>query len=354
MHGFGTINANVDFDGISNLLAQNGTLTVGGALVDVSVLGTADVTGVLNVTSAWNTNVTAIVLLKGGRLQGGLVTNDGVNGIDGFGEVTARVINNTLIAADNGTLIYNNSLNDWDGAANNGLIIADNGNVELVDLGAFFFNGTVRADANRLVFANGFELEFEPASTLALNGGTYRSTAATDIGGTVTIGAGTSTLNNGGTTIFEGTSNTTITGTLRLNNTATRINAGATFAGGGTLLNVAGRTLTLVDGADVDVCSRTTVRSSSAHHRPNAGSRFRADRHGNLERRAWRTGINDYDRMTLSGLAAVDGTLDLALLAPMCQRLPIPYSQFCRPAASAGRSIRSFSLRRCRPGWHLA
>ncbi len=325
LHGFGTINANVDFDGTSNLLAQNGTLTVSGALVDVSVLGTADVTGVINVTSAWNTNVTAIVLLKGGRLQGGLVTNDGVNGIDGFGEMTARVINNTLIAADNGTLIYNNSQNDWDGAANNGLIIADNGNVELVDLGAFLFNGTVRADANRQVFANGFELEFEPASTLALNGGTYRSTAATDIGGTVTIGAGTSTLNNGGTTIFEGTSNTTITGTLRLNNTATRINAGATFAGGGTLLNVAGRTLTLVDGADVDVLLQndgTLVLGTSPGQ--TQGLDFEQTATGTWNVELGGTGINDYDRMTLSGLAAVDGTLDLALLAPYVPTLADP------------------------------
>ena len=40
-----------------NLLADDGTLTINGAIVDVGQLGTADADGMLNVTNAWNTNV---------------------------------------------------------------------------------------------------------------------------------------------------------------------------------------------------------------------------------------------------------------------------------------------------------
>ena len=55
LHGFGTINADIDFDGTANLRADNGTLTINGIIIDVSVLGTADADGVLNIPAAWNT-----------------------------------------------------------------------------------------------------------------------------------------------------------------------------------------------------------------------------------------------------------------------------------------------------------
>ena len=35
LHGFGTINTGIDFDGTSNLSADNGTLTINGAILDV-------------------------------------------------------------------------------------------------------------------------------------------------------------------------------------------------------------------------------------------------------------------------------------------------------------------------------
>ena len=86
--GHGTINATVDFDAASDLLADNGTLNVN-AIADVNTLGTADSDGVLNVIPAWNTNVAESVYLNGGTLQGGVITNSGANGIGGHGLVTA-------------------------------------------------------------------------------------------------------------------------------------------------------------------------------------------------------------------------------------------------------------------------
>ena len=198
-----------------------------------------------------------------------------------------------------------NAASDWDGSLGAGSLNANAGNLELVDNASFPFTGTVSAASGFEVFANGFELEFEPTSTLSLTGGTYRSTSATDIGGTVTIGAGTSKLQITGTTIFEIGSNTTITGNLQLDNNATRINSGATFGGGGTLINMPGRTLTLIDGADVDVLLEnrgTLVLGASPGQ--TTGLDFEQTAAGAWNVELSGTGINDYDRMTLTGLAA--------------------------------------------------
>jgi hypothetical protein len=328
LHGFGTINANVDFDGTSHLLADDGTLNVAGAVLDVSTLGTNDNDGILNMVNAWNTNIPTLVNLEGGELSGGLITNDGASGINGDGLVSARVLNNTLIDAENaGTLIIQTAANnnDWDGTTNTGLLRAGSGNLEVRDNAVFPFNGTVQANTLRQVFANGFELEFEPASTLVLNGGTYRSTNATDIGGTVTVGAGTSTLNISGTTIFENGSSTALTGNLQLDNAATRINAGATFSGGGSLINMPGRTLTLLDGADVDVLLEnrgTLVLGASPGQ--TQGLDFQQTDAGAWNVELGGTGINDYDRMTLTGLASLDGTLNLSLIGPYVPALADP------------------------------
>ncbi len=195
LHGFGSINTGIDFDGNSNLRADNGTLTINGAILDAGQVGTADIDGTLHVANAWNNNVTTGVQLNGGTLSGGAITNDVVAGISGHGLVTARVINNTQLFASIGdTLIFETAgnNNDWDGTTNTGEIEAVSANIELRDVGAAFgFSGTVRATNSHTAFANGFALDFNPGSTLALaSGGKYRSSSSTDIGGTVTVGAG--------------------------------------------------------------------------------------------------------------------------------------------------------------------
>ena len=121
LHGFGTINADLGAHGI--LKADNGVLNFNGALLfdglDDPDLGTADSDGILNMTNAWNTDHTESVELQGGELRGATITNDGTNGINGHGLLSARVINNTRIDAEGGTLIVETAANDndWDGAA---------------------------------------------------------------------------------------------------------------------------------------------------------------------------------------------------------------------------------------------
>src|SRR5690606_21652392 len=110
---------------------------------------TDDEDGVLNIPAAWNNNVSAVISMLGGTLQGGTITNDTSNGIQGYGTVTARVINNTRLLGGNGggTLLFQTSGNDndWDGTTNTGELIANTGALlELRDVGAAFgFTGTV-------------------------------------------------------------------------------------------------------------------------------------------------------------------------------------------------------------------
>ncbi|MGE3239888.1 MAG: beta strand repeat-containing protein [Pirellulales bacterium] len=316
LHGFGTIAADVDFDSSANLKADNGVLsiTVGTAIIDVNEIGTADADGVLAVGSPWNTNVTTSVELNGGEVTGAAITNNGANGINGHGVLSAPVNNNTRIDAEGGLLIVqapaNN--NEWDGVANTGALNAESGNLEIRDNAPFAYSGTVRAEAGREVFANGFELEFEPASTLVLNGGRYRSTGNNRFGGTMTVGAGTADIVVGGTALFESTSSTTIAGTLRLNNPATQIDAGATFAGGGTLLNTVSNTLRIQDGADVDVLVENrgdlVIGSNVAQA---TGLDFQQDATGLWLVDLEGLGLNQFDRFTLTGAAKLDGTLSM-------------------------------------------
>ena len=315
LHGFGTIDTSVDFPS-ANLKADNGILTMNGAITSVRTLGTADADGILHVTNVWNTNQAGSVFLEGGELRGAAVTNGGALGISGHGLISARVINNTRIDAEGGGLLVETvaNNNDWDGAGA-GQLNAISGDLEMRDNAAFLFGGTVEVSAGRTAIANGFELEFEPGSTLSLEGSKYRSTNATDIGGAVTVGAGISILQIGGTTILENGSATTLTGDLQLDNAATRINAGATFAGGGSLINLAGRALTLADGADVHVLLHNDgnlILGDSAGQ--TQGLDYEQSATGAWEVELGGTGLNQFDRMALSGLAAIDGTLNLSLI----------------------------------------
>ncbi|MAT72458.1 MAG: hypothetical protein CMJ58_23395 [Planctomycetaceae bacterium] len=316
LRGHGTINAPIRGDGsTSQLIAADGTLDVNGMLVSMGTLGTSGAAAVLDI-NAFNTNATNIVRLAGGRIQGGLITNDGANGINGFGEVASRVNNNSRIDAEGGNLVLSNATSLWDGTSNTGSLNAISGNLELIDNAAYLFDGTVSVSNGREVFANGFELEFEPASTLSMAGGAYRSTNATDLGGNVDATAGVSTLRISGSTVFENNSQTTLTGDLQLDNVRTIVQAGAGFAGGGRLINLAGRPLILEDGANaavevdnqgvLDLGVAAAAQATVGNLNAGAGAEMNVDIAG--------TALSAIDTLAVSSIANLGGTLNLSLL----------------------------------------
>jgi hypothetical protein len=323
LQGYGQITAEIDFDGASNVLAQGGTLYLVGPILDVGTLGTADSSAILDVINPWNTNATDLVQLNGGELRGGVVgggtvTNDGAAGINGHGLISARVINNTRIDAEGGTLLVEtaNNDNDWDGDSGTGSLNAVSGDLEIRDDAAFQFTGAVSAAAGREIFASDFELEFEPGSTLSLaDGARYRSTNGTDIGGAVTVTGGTASLQVDGTTVFETDSETMLSGHLRLENAVTEVQAGAMFAGGGMLINAQERILRLLDGANVGVLieNQGTLELGASPGQVQ-GLDFQQDPSGTLEIELAGIGLDEFDRLALTGQAQLAGALNVSLL----------------------------------------
>ena len=317
--GNGTINASIDFDGTSQLLADDGMLTLTSAIQDVGTLGTADSDGILEVTSGWTTSDTDLVRLLGGEVRGATITNDGAGGIVGNGLVSARVVNTTNINAQNGgTLIVETALNnnDWDGATNSGQLIASTGNLELRDNAAFLFQGQVIVGSGQNVFANGFEIEFEPSATLNLTNGLYRSTNATDFGGDINVFAGgASRIQISGTAVFENGSSAMLNDDLLLDNANSVVQVGASFVGGGDLVNLPNRTLTLLDGSvvGVQVVNEGNLEIDGAGiGRADAADYVQAST-GVLNIDLMDTMLGDFDRLVLNGQAQLDGLLDLFL-----------------------------------------
>jgi hypothetical protein len=262
----------------------------------------------------------ATVTLGGGELKGGVITVGNANGIQGAGLVSARVINNARLRADTGTLVFETPANDndWDGAANTGLLSAvGGGTLELRDTSVFGFNGTVTATGNSHVFANGFALDFNAGSTLSLaTGGTYRSTSSTDLGGVVTVAAGGASIEvqNNAFLTFEMGSATTLNSNLRLVNNNINVETGATFGGAGAIVVPDGSHLVADNLADIGVLldMQGAFRPGNSegigrielldYQQASTGKLF-------VELRG--TSLNAFDRLVASGDVVLDGYLNI-------------------------------------------
>lgn len=324
LYGFGSVNAAIDFDGSSDLLADNGTLTINGSILDARYVGTNDTDGILSVVNAWDSAPVTTVLLQGGELRGGTLTINNSNGIFGRGLVASRLINNTKIQASGSgyTLVVQTAANnnDWDGASGTGSLIAAKSTLEIRDNVGFPFSGTVNATTGGTVFANGFTLGLESASTLSLTAGTFQQSAGTYnfIYGTVSIGTGTSTLRTEGATggfSFNSSSNTTLIGDLQLDNPAVVVLAGATFSGAGRLINQPGRLLAPDNTATMNVLveNRGTLSpGTTSYARNNTGS-FVQTSTGKLVIGISGTSVGNFDWLQVDGIAQLAGNLNLTL-----------------------------------------
>ena len=315
LRGHGTIDTAIRGFGGAQLIAEGGTLNVNGGVLDMGTLGTDGAAAVLNITDAWNTNVADDVILNGGVLQGANIENDNANGIEGEGEITARVSNNTLIKAQNGTLVVNNPLTDWDGGSESGVLRANSGVLELQDDSSFPFDGSVIASSGT-VFANGFSLNFKPGSTLSLSKGVFQSTAGTNFGGTITANGPFARLAVSGDATFQTTSSTTLNGDLDLENTNTIVEAGASFAGVGNLINAENKILSLESAATigVSVINRGNFQLGSDTGQVNVVG-FEQENTGTYFADVQGASLGDFDYLLSTGLAQLDGTLAVNLLA---------------------------------------
>lgn len=310
--GFGTINAPVKFFTDSELRADDGTLNLSGAILDVGTIGTADTDGTLNVTQPWATSVADQVELLGGFLTGANITNDGTNGIVGHGQATAAINNNTRIAAQGGTLVINNNNTDWDGTTGNGQLFALTGNLELIGTGEpGGFNGDLSVEAPHEIFINGFNLDFTAGSTITMVGGDLRSnvkqTFRSDLA-TFQLPAHIRAAAD-----FFGTSTNALSTDLNLHGD-TFVEANASFTGTGRLIAHSPFTITFDDGAGLKVDFRglgTTVIEDGIGDTTVSGN---VDIFGLLELELAGNTANLYDRFIISDTFTIRGEIDVDLL----------------------------------------
>jgi hypothetical protein len=323
LRGFGTINPPVVYSGTAELLADDGELMLNGAITDVGKIGTADADGVLNVVNAWNTSGADNVVLVGGELKGGTVTVGNANGIRGHGLISARVLNNTRLLADTGTLVVQTAANDndWDGGANTGLLRAEAAaTLEIRDTGAAFtFGGTVSAVDGGRVYANGFGLNFAPGSTINLTAATLQTDESTDINGALNVLAGANStieVQVNRFLEFNTGSSTTLNGNLRLLNNNINVEAGAAFSGAGALIVDDASHVVVDNGATVNVLvvnegnlypgGLFTVGAVTVKDYSQASTGvLNVDLDGTLP--------NQFDRLLATGIAQIAGKLDVDL-----------------------------------------
>jgi hypothetical protein len=321
LQGFGTINTDIDFPVTATLKATGGTLTLGGNFINLPMFGTADSTGILNVTSPWVTTggLNGSVELNGGTLQGAQVTNDNITGIRGHGVITARVINNSRVTATGGGVLRlqtPNNDNNWDGTTNTGQLEAITASLELRDNASFPFTGTVSAAGFNEVYANGFALDFNPGSTLQLDGFSfYRCTHTTSLGGNVLVPAGAAgaiQVTNGNFLRFETGGANTLNGDLHLLNNLIIVEAGAVFSGNGKLVCEQQSSMTAGAGANINVLLEMhgTLRPGNLDEIARVDLRdYQQTSNGRLEVEVAGTGISQFDRLVVDGAAQVAGTL---------------------------------------------
>ena len=188
--GFGTIDTDIEFANNTVLLADDGILNVNAPIVDVGIIGTADDDGILNVTVAWNTNVT----IRGESARRRAARRHDHQRRRGRNQRlwpahraghqhhlhrTPRAARSIVETAANN--------NDWDGTPETGSSSPSSAIWKSVDNAVFPFTGNVIANQDHEVFVNGFELEFEPASDLILGSGIFRANVSTDFGGTMPV-----------------------------------------------------------------------------------------------------------------------------------------------------------------------
>jgi hypothetical protein len=322
LRGFGTINAPITFQNTSSLRADDGTLTIGGAINAVSTIGTADNDGTLNVVNAWNSNVAANVVLNGGTLQGGTITVANANGVKGRGMVSSRVINNTRLEANvaASTLVFETAANDndWDGGANTGILAASNGGtLEVRDNATFTYGGTVTATGGGKVYAKGFGFNFATTSVINLTNSTLQTDESSNFDGAINVAAGAdSTINvqvNRFLTIGS-TSVVSLGSNLNLVTNNGEIEAGATFSGAGAVVVPAGSHLIPDGGSNINtlLANSGTVRPAGFNTVGVAAMHdYQQTASGIIEFELTGKQLNQYDRLSITSTAQLDGLLSI-------------------------------------------
>ena len=320
--GHGSLATDVTFFNEAELRARDGELAVSGTINDVGIIGTADETGTLRVTNAWNTDVADLVELRGGSIIGAAITNHSLRTIRGHGNLAPNNLDNDgTIAANGGTLVVNPNNNlDLDGTGESGELFAVNGDLTVVNPLTDVFDGSITTGPSRtLTFESGWALG--ATGELNLNADASEPTA---IAGTMQNLHGTTNVQRQAhfqiATTFEPTSTTDLnlpSASLHLFEPAA-VEAGAAFTGDGRLVNTEDNTLTLRDGADVGVIlvNDGTLETGSS---PGAATvaAYNQGATGVYHAEIFTGPLGSHDELNVTGPASLQGTLDIDVIGAL-------------------------------------
>jgi len=268
--GFGSINADeLVLNGDSQLLADNGVLTISSDVQGTGTVGTQSPTGSLNFPSASSIVSGAAMNISGGVVTSPALTNSGL--VVGHGTINADHFYNSggTVSASGGPLeIINVFSSGTSGGLVDGVFNAIDGDIRLsTSVADSSGQGIELAEVN---IGPGREFSFEttgqsdvPLKNVGqfnLVGGRLSTTSSFQnlAGSALHVSGATSTIESN--IQFEAASTTTLETVLRIDGLAT-VRSGATLQGSGTLLVTEGSVLTVDDGVvDVPIQSNGTVR----------------------------------------------------------------------------------------------
>lgn len=318
VRGFGQIDTDIYFNGGSDLIADDGLLTINGEVLEVDYLGAAT-GGTLTLTRTFDTSIARAMNFTGGTVNGEVVKNNGTT--SGYGTVASDgFVNNGLLNSTGGgeLTISTVAAPDLDGDGENGTIQAISGELLVTTALAEAFDGSAIVGAGR-------HLEFQHAWTLGSSG-------QLDLLGTSSQAA---SLQGAGATL-NGTVNVDRIGRLAANATIrptskitlddgndvlelagnTTVQPGALFTGDGFVRNLNGATLTLNVGSDVDV-----PIANAGNLRISAGlgvvdvETVELDSSSSLRIRLGGTTVGTFDQFIVSQNATLNGELDVDLVS---------------------------------------
>lgn len=319
--GFGSIQCGIDFLTDSTLRADDGVLSVSGPFVSMPpVIGTADADGILEVVNPWTLPAGKVLSLQGGIARGATVTLQGH--LSGHGTLqSSNVINNGAITATDGqTLVIDTTGGpDLDGLGtavevSGHLLEAVQGDLHVVKAPGDAIGATVVIGPGRTAtFQNGWTLDTTGA--LQMSGGTLAGGTSLLRGSLTVEGvnqlAAPAQFESGSTTVLAAAGDV-----LRLQANST-IHSGAVFQGAGLVTANAGMTLTLAHLADVGVAltNAGSVLPAAGPGQATLAS-FTQTAAGSLTVDILGLpGGSDYDHLTVTGAATLDGALHVSFNA---------------------------------------
>lgn len=322
LQGTGSINvAVVTADGSSNstLVAEGGTLSFSGSTIELDELVVRGDDAELAVLSDCYSEDTRIVL-EGGTITdpdgGSVLVNAGI--ITGDGTITAKIDNKNVISVTGSrTLTLVSPIGSLlDGELDSGVLrVSSGGTLELqhnrraIDVP---FHGTIELWSGNLV-STGTHLDLLAESTLTMSRSTLQSNMRLDLRGSLSVGGSSPSRIKTSPVFFHSGAGTTLSSELVIDGGAI-IYDGASFSGAGQLTNGPESTMSLRHEAVVDVLLDNdgmlkVGRAPSAQGSRVAVKDLQLNGSGSLEVDINGPGLLDYDRLSVSGVAQLGGTL---------------------------------------------